>query len=1090
MTYASEVLSDAPFVYWRLGEASGNPQDSSGGGRHGVWFSPGGLGYQPVRGEPSLIAGNPDAAVRIDPAASVNAYVGPFTAQTFTAITLEAWVKPEAHALTNDPHAVLFGNVTSGAARIYIQRADNIPRMLARTGAGTVQTGTTGVAPLAVGTTYHVVGTYDGTTVRLYVNGALVASNSGATGPLAGTQTYFSVSGQAAGPYYWAGTLDEAAVYPTALSATRIAAHYATGTTAPAASVALGRAARMSIARPVSTGLAVAVGRAARGAVARTVAPAPGAVSHGVARAVRAATARPVALAISTSAALGRAGSSHAAAPITFTQTDPIAPTSTGNRVGGRVRVGAAVATWEPPVAPPPPNAPTVLAYDVAHAFGAITQRHGTQPTYEVSSASVERQRDRVLVGGVDVTFFRGVPTPLPSYQLVMPLLYGPATLVFPQIAGTYEQLGAGDLRWLRKGAPVVVQRVNPTTGAVERTDYRGFVIAFNVDGPALSVEVGGQASGRAALTNKQTPMWHRVFDAGRMAWGAVRRTGCRFEPRLGPDTGIRLANWGGLSWLDYINELCAKAQDRDGAQWTILPDEDGVYRMARKDLTATAATVYLDDARAVGSLRRDIAEEPNRVYMTGVNPHGRRVRGAVYPGLTQGDRPPYPFTDHRSFGEGITNAETDTGDGIAVMVARLWTMKYLDLEDTPGGYDRDARRAIRQLQEDASLPVTGVMTYATWRALFDLSATGYSLRGSRIEPMAQRSAVKPWALTSSGAKMARNPGYDPAVVPVDINIDAGVGFTAHQLREWARAELSHEDNWVGTIKLATGAVLAGTHTPGDPVTAADVLRARDLRPGDNVWCPLFMGGTRLHVSAVAVDSAGTVTLTVDTRARDTMKVWQIIQRNRETRANPARAWVAQHRSSTVTKDSATEWDAAGGVIERTRCPGAQWTVFPVAAGQEGTVRSLRIRTEDDRAEYVVAVFGRSVSPRFLHRHVPNPLTAPSTFTTMEDGSEVTHERHDNAARWESEAVRRKLDARLLLYAAGTDEQPCGYFPGKKTGENGKRTRDHLTGRHEDDAGISYHTFAEPVLYVAIYPDRNTVIQPGRIMWNQLEAGA
>jgi hypothetical protein len=34
VSYSSEVLADSPRGYWRMNEASGNPQDSSGNGLH------------------------------------------------------------------------------------------------------------------------------------------------------------------------------------------------------------------------------------------------------------------------------------------------------------------------------------------------------------------------------------------------------------------------------------------------------------------------------------------------------------------------------------------------------------------------------------------------------------------------------------------------------------------------------------------------------------------------------------------------------------------------------------------------------------------------------------------------------------------------------------------------------------------------------------------------------------------------------------------------------------------------------------------------------------------------------------------------
>src|SRR2546425_1881529 len=81
---------------------------------------------------------------------------------------------------------------------------------------------------LQVGSWTHLVGTFDGTSVRLYVNGALVGSTA-ASGPLNGGagQSFIGRLGQNLYPFQ--GTLDEVAVFPTALSAQRVLAHYQAG---------------------------------------------------------------------------------------------------------------------------------------------------------------------------------------------------------------------------------------------------------------------------------------------------------------------------------------------------------------------------------------------------------------------------------------------------------------------------------------------------------------------------------------------------------------------------------------------------------------------------------------------------------------------------------------------------------------------------------------------------------------------------------------------------------------------------------------------------------------------------------------------
>ena len=79
---------------------------------------------------------------------------------------------------------------------------------------------------VVAGGVYHVVGTYDGANVRLYVDGVQVASGS-----LAGVLEQ-SLGGMHIGSWdgaseFFDGTIDEAAVYPSVLSAERIAAHFA-----------------------------------------------------------------------------------------------------------------------------------------------------------------------------------------------------------------------------------------------------------------------------------------------------------------------------------------------------------------------------------------------------------------------------------------------------------------------------------------------------------------------------------------------------------------------------------------------------------------------------------------------------------------------------------------------------------------------------------------------------------------------------------------------------------------------------------------------------------------------------------------------
>ena len=96
--------------------------------------------------------------------------------------------------------------------------------------------------PVALNQWTHLVGTYDGTTARLYVNGALV----GATPCRATSRTRSARCGSRAAPptrrpphYYLPGRVDEVAVYGSALSAARVQAHFAAAGARAAAATSL-----------------------------------------------------------------------------------------------------------------------------------------------------------------------------------------------------------------------------------------------------------------------------------------------------------------------------------------------------------------------------------------------------------------------------------------------------------------------------------------------------------------------------------------------------------------------------------------------------------------------------------------------------------------------------------------------------------------------------------------------------------------------------------------------------------------------------------------------------------------------------------
>src|SRR5260370_5079593 len=78
----------------------------------------------------------------------------------------------------------------------------------------------------------HVAATYDGTTIRLYVDGTLVSSLAYAATP-ASNGVGFRIGRRWDSASMFAGRIEDAAVYSSALSQTRIAAHHNAGQPAP-----------------------------------------------------------------------------------------------------------------------------------------------------------------------------------------------------------------------------------------------------------------------------------------------------------------------------------------------------------------------------------------------------------------------------------------------------------------------------------------------------------------------------------------------------------------------------------------------------------------------------------------------------------------------------------------------------------------------------------------------------------------------------------------------------------------------------------------------------------------------------------------
>jgi PKD repeat protein len=136
-----------------------------------------------------------------------------------TGMTLEAWVKPTA--LNGAWRTVAFKEQTAGMTyALYAATNTAPPTGQAYVGA---ERDARGTAAIATGAWTHLATTYDGATVRLYVNGAQVRSLAVA-GSMAVSTGALKLGGNGVWGEWYAGLLDDVRIYNRALTAAQVQA--------------------------------------------------------------------------------------------------------------------------------------------------------------------------------------------------------------------------------------------------------------------------------------------------------------------------------------------------------------------------------------------------------------------------------------------------------------------------------------------------------------------------------------------------------------------------------------------------------------------------------------------------------------------------------------------------------------------------------------------------------------------------------------------------------------------------------------------------------------------------------------------------
>jgi hypothetical protein len=213
--YPAAVQADAPVGYWRFGEPSGTTaHDQTINHNDGTYLN------NPLLGVAGALTADTNTAVRMD---GVNDYVRVLDSNSLdvgNTFTLEGWVKRSSATKAADLMVKGFQLTLMSAAngnQLWLRKAN--VSTIARTAGGVP----------ADGAYHHIAVTKSGSgagAVKFYVDGVAVSTVDVAPAQVIQNTTgsmSFSGAGSSAADF------DEFAIYPTALSAARIAAHYAAG---------------------------------------------------------------------------------------------------------------------------------------------------------------------------------------------------------------------------------------------------------------------------------------------------------------------------------------------------------------------------------------------------------------------------------------------------------------------------------------------------------------------------------------------------------------------------------------------------------------------------------------------------------------------------------------------------------------------------------------------------------------------------------------------------------------------------------------------------------------------------------------------
>lgn len=456
--------------------------------------------------------------------------------------------------------------------------------------------------------------------------------------------------------------------------------------------------------------------------------------------------------------------------------------------------------------------------------------------------------------------------------------------------------------------------------------------------------------------------------------------------------------------------------------QWTIgkQPGRQPILKI--KNVWDVQWHVACADQGVSHKLTRDTLMSPNVLYGEGIDPEGCIWRNTRYPNYNAEAAPVFggtTLTIGSTHGDVIKWQRQMRGSG--------WT----DIIEDGVFRHRDSNVA-RAFQNQAGLTETGTVNAQTWAASFQVGSNAGDLNASYYAPLASASAVDPNLYNAKGDVIGANPDFNRNVARIEGYDNYGAQVTKWEgtVSAQGRLDRDYPATYFGTLTLRI-----------DPEEGSRF----GIEPGDNIVYRFFRGNNpQFHIAQVEVNwDDGSVTLTVDTRARDMLTIAVMQQRLRDT-ANPANNPSASGRQSQQMEDRKITWDceSGAGIIPYHAISGGLWNVLRIPCGEYGQVNASDF-VVDTPARMSVAVFNKAVTPNMLASMGATPF----------------EQDYWEGDFWEDWG---------LLMAWGGKDQAGGFYPGQES------EGDPVTGRLLDDAQWNFEAITPPWLWVAMWVESPT----------------